>query len=56
MQGVAADDDFFLGEIDPDIAVGVGVAEPQDLDGTRLAVEDKTAIEGHGGERELHGF
>ena len=54
VEGVAGDDDFFVGEEDEDVAIGVGATEPKNFYGAAGAAEDEAAVEGHGGQRDLH--
>src|SRR5712664_342787 len=54
VEGVTGDDDFFVGEEDENVAIGVGAAEPENLYGAGAAAEDEAAVEGHGGESDLH--
>ena len=54
VERVTGDDHFFAGKIDEDVAVSVGVAEPENLDGSRLAVEDQAVVEGHRRQNHLH--
>src|SRR5260370_1265711 len=54
VEGVAGGDEFFVGEEDEHVAIGVGAAEPENLDSAGAAAEDEAAVEGHGGESDLH--
>src|SRR6185503_7782345 len=54
MQRVAANNDLLFRQIDPDVAIGMSIAQPKNLHGSRLAVENKTSVEGQRWQSDLH--
>jgi len=54
VKGISANENFLLRQINPDIAIGVGIAKPKDLNCARWTINDKAAIESQGWKGKLH--